>query len=107
MAWPSRDPRGDAHLDLKRLIRDVPDFPEPGILFKDITPLLQDPVAFRHVIEVMADHYKGRNLDTVVGIEARGFLFGAPLAIRLGLPFVPIRKKGKRPPDTAAVADAR
>jgi len=84
-------------MDLKPLIRDVPDFPQPGILFRDITPLLHDPAAFRHVIDHFAVHYRDAGLDAIVAIESRGFIFGAPLAANLGLPFVPVRKPGKLP----------
>jgi adenine phosphoribosyltransferase len=84
------------------LIRDIPDFPEPGIVYKDITPLLADPVAFDHAVHAMADPWAGL-VDVVVGIEARGFLFGAPIARQLGVGFVPVRKPGKLPHTTSAV----
>ena len=84
-------------MDLKPLIRDVPDFPQPGILFRDITPLLHEPSAFRQVTDQFAGHYAGAGLDAIVAIESRGFIFGAPLAAALGLPFVPVRKPGKLP----------
>lgn len=84
-------------MDLKTWIRDVPDFPQPGVIFKDITPLLQDPAAFRHALDALTRHYQGHRVDTVVAIEARGFIFGAPLALDLGASFVPVRKKGKLP----------
>lgn len=90
-------------MNLKDHIRDVPDFPEPGILFKDITPLLKTPVALRYVIDKFADHYRDRPVDVILGIEARGFLFAAPLALQLGKPFVPVRKKGKLPFKTHSV----
>jgi adenine phosphoribosyltransferase len=86
-----------SRLDLKRFIRDIPDFPEAGILFRDITPLLRSPEAFRAVIEALAGYVEARAAEAVVGIESRGFLFGTPVAERLGLPFVPIRKPGKLP----------
>ena len=79
------------------LVRDVPDFPKPGILFKDITPVVQDPAALKEVIEKFAEWGRGLKADVVVGIEARGFIFGAPLAIELGISFVPLRKLGKLP----------
>lgn len=78
-------------------IRDVPDFPQPGILFRDITPLLQNAEALRTVIDRFTEHYRDAGLDAVVSIESRGFLFGAPLAYNLGLPLVPVRKPGKLP----------
>ena len=83
--------------DLKKLIREVPDFPKPGILFRDITPLLADPTAFRAAIDLMAIYYRGKPIDAVAAAESRGFIFAAPLAIELGLGFVPIRKQGKLP----------
>ena len=78
-------------MQLKSYIRDVPDFPQPGILFRDITPLLQDPGAFRYTIGQLVDRYKSNDLDVIVAVESRGFLFGAPLAYELGKPIVPIR----------------
>ena len=87
-------------MDLTKSIRDVPDFPQPGIVFKDITPLLQDPAAFGYAIDAFVQHYKGLGIQDVVAIESRGFIFGAPLALRLGVGFVPIRKKGKLPRKT-------
>ena len=89
--------------DLRARIREVPDFPKPGILFYDITTLLKDPVAFREVIDRMADAVKDDRIDLVVGMESRGFIFAAPLADRLGAGFVPVRKLGKLPADTLEV----
>ena len=83
--------------EVKALIRDVPDFPVPGIVFKDITPVLKDPKALASVIDSLADVYKDKEIDSVVGIESRGFIIGTPLALKLGVPFVPIRKEGKLP----------
>jgi adenine phosphoribosyltransferase len=82
---------------LRAFIRDVPDFPEPGIVFKDITPLLADGAAFADAIAAMGDAVAGVDATAVVGIESRGFIFGAPIAARLGLGFVPVRKFGKLP----------
>ncbi len=82
---------------LKALIRDVPDFPLPGILFRDVTPLLRDPAGLKQVVDAFTDRYRGRGIQVVAGIESRGFLFGAPLALALGVGFVPIRKLGKLP----------
>ena len=82
---------------LPNYIRDVADFPQPGVLFKDITTLLREPVAFRGVVDFFAKHYHDHALDVVAGIESRGFIFGAPLAYVLGVAFVPIRKFGKLP----------
>ncbi|MDR1684732.1 MAG: adenine phosphoribosyltransferase [Elusimicrobiota bacterium] len=82
------------------LIRDVPNFPKEGIIFKDITPLLADGAAFKAVIEEFAALCKGKGITKVVAIEARGFIFGAPLACALGVGFVPVRKKGKLPFET-------
>lgn len=87
-------------MDLKRYIRDVPDFPEPGILFKDITPLLGDVKAFDYTISHLAEHYRDGDFDAIVPIESRGFLFGAPLAHALGKSIVPVRKPGKLPSAT-------
>ncbi len=81
-------------------IRDVPDFPKPGIVFKDITPLLGDVEAFRRTVDAIADHYAGHRVDKVLGVEARGFIVAAPVAYRFGAGFVPVRKAGKLPWDT-------
>jgi len=90
-------------MDLARLIRDVPDFPIKGIIFKDITPLLQNPKAFQQVIDTFTARYSDAQIDQVVAIESRGFIFGAPLACTLGAGFVPIRKPGKLPAETTSV----
>ncbi|HYH82969.1 MAG TPA: adenine phosphoribosyltransferase [Longimicrobium sp.] len=82
---------------LKSLIRDVPDFPQPGILFRDVTPLLRDAEALREAVSHFADRYRAEGIDVVAGVESRGFIFGAPLAMELGVGFVPIRKLGKLP----------
>lgn len=87
-------------MDLREKIRDIPDFPKKGILFRDITPLLADAVAFRQAIDALAERYADKGVDVVVGIESRGFVLGAPLALRLGLGFVPVRKLGKLPWET-------
>ena len=87
-------------MDLKDYIRDVLDFPEPGILFKDITPLLGDAKAFNHTISRLVEHYKDFDFDAIVPVESRGFLFGAPLAHALGKAIVPVRKPGKLPAAT-------
>ena len=84
-------------IDLKTYIRDVPDFPQAGILFRDITPLLQDAAAFAHALDLVTEQARSLAPDAIAGIESRGFLFGAPVASRLGLAFVPIRKPGKLP----------
>ena len=93
----------EERMQLENYIRDIPDFPQPGIMFKDITPLLGAPEAFREVVERMAEPLRGRNLDAVVSVEARGFLFGSALAYELGLPIVPARKRGKLPYDVLSV----
>jgi adenine phosphoribosyltransferase len=85
---------------LRGLIRDVPDFPQPGIVFKDITPLLADEIAYSTVIDLMVVHFGRGNVDKVVGIEARGFILAAPVAYHFGAGFVPVRKKDKLPWDT-------
>ena len=84
-------------MDLAAYIRDVPDFPIRGILFRDITPLLADPTAFKYVVDTFLEHCRSRDIEAVVGIESRGFIFGTPLAYLLGVPFVPVRKAGKLP----------
>ena len=89
---------------LKRWIADVPDFPKPGILFRDITPLLRNQVQWRRVIDRFSRRYARRRIDVVVGVEARGFLLAAALADRLGTGLVPVRKQGKLPRRTARVA---
>lgn len=89
--------------DFRDLIRDVPDFPKAGILFKDITPVLGDPAAFGQVIDELVTLVADRKIDKVAGMEARGFIFGAVLAQRLGVGFIPVRKKGKLPAETVSV----
>jgi adenine phosphoribosyltransferase len=84
-------------MDLAQYIRDVPDFPKPGILFRDITPLLSHPDALREAVGRMAQHYRGTKIDIVAAAEARGFIFAAPLALELQVGFVPVRKPGKLP----------
>jgi adenine phosphoribosyltransferase len=88
---------------LRQLVRDVPDFPKPGVMFKDITPLLGSPEGFHAAIELMVKPHLASGIDAVLGIESRGFMFGAPLALRLGAAFVPVRKPGKLPRATDRV----
>jgi adenine phosphoribosyltransferase len=85
---------------IEALIREVPDFPEPGVVFKDITPVLADPIAFSTIIDLIVVHFGRGNVDKVVGIEARGFILGAPVAYHFGAGVVPVRKRGKLPHDT-------
>lgn len=87
-------------MDLKSVIRDIPDFPKPGIIFKDITPLMKHPQAFRETIDLLVKSVEDLGVTDVVGIEARGFIFGSALALRLGVGFVPIRKPHKLPYET-------
>ena len=87
-------------LDLKGLIRDIPDFPKEGILFKDITPVLSNPDAFEAVVDALAGLSRALGATHVVGIESRGFILGTPVSLALGLPFVPVRKPGKLPAET-------
>jgi adenine phosphoribosyltransferase len=87
---------------LKELIRDIPDFPKEGIVFKDITPLLQNPSGLKEVVNKITDHYENQKIDVIVGAEARGFLFGPAVAINLNAGFVPVRKPGKLPYETAS-----
>jgi adenine phosphoribosyltransferase len=89
--------------DLRAKIREVPDFPKPGILFYDITTLLKEPAAFKAVIDRMAEQVRGSSVDLVVGMESRGFIFSAPLAYQLSAGFVPVRKLGKLPAETIEV----
>lgn len=92
--------------ELKKLIREVPDWPKPGILFYDLTTLLKDRNGFRTLIDKMCEHYTGRQVDVVAGVEARGFIFAPALAYRLGAGFVPVRKPKKLPSKTASVTYA-
>jgi adenine phosphoribosyltransferase len=84
-------------MDLKALIRDIPDFPKPGILFRDITTLLRDPKGLRYTIDTLAEQLADLNIDYIIGMESRGFIFGTPLAVQLGVGFIPVRKPGKLP----------
>ncbi len=84
-------------MDIKSLIREIPDFPKPGILFKDITTLLRDPAGLRYTIDAIADQCSDLSVDYIVGMESRGFIFGTPLAYKMGTGFVPVRKPGKLP----------
>ncbi len=100
---PRADRVASPVVDLRKYIRGVPDFPRDGILFRDITPLLGDPQAFRHTLECLVKHARQREAGAIVGIEARGFVFGAAVADRMGLPFVPLRKPGKLPAERWSV----
>jgi len=82
---------------IKKAIRDIPDFPKPGIVFKDITPILKEPALCENIIDAFIEQLNGTHIDVIAGIESRGFLFGLTLATKLGVPFVPIRKAGKLP----------
>jgi adenine phosphoribosyltransferase len=90
--------------NLKKLIREVPDFPKPGINFYDITTLLLDPTGLEETIDALTEACRGLNIDTVIGVESRGFIFGAPLAYQLGVGFIPVRKPKKLPSDTVSVS---
>jgi adenine phosphoribosyltransferase len=92
-----------AAIDIKAFIRSVPDFPQPGILFRDITPLLREPAAYRYAIEQLVARIEPWAPTAVVGIESRGFLLGAPVALQLGLPFVPVRRAGKLPAERMSI----
>jgi len=94
---PSDSQHEDAITLMRRHVRDVPDFPKPGILFKDITPLLGDARAFGVAVAQLAERVRARGADAVVGIESRGFIFGAPVARELGIGFIPLRKPGRLP----------
>ncbi|HTK17903.1 MAG TPA: adenine phosphoribosyltransferase [Mucilaginibacter sp.] len=82
---------------IKDAIRDIPDFPKPGIVFKDITPILKDPVLCENIVDAFVEKLRGIRIDVIAGVESRGFLFGLTLATRLGVPFIPVRKAGKLP----------
>ena len=90
--------------NLKKLIREVPDFPKPGINFYDITTLLKDPTGLKQTIDALAESYHGEQIDTVIGVESRGFIFGGALAARLNTSFVPVRRPGKLPHRTDKVS---
>lgn len=90
-------------MDLAKYIRDIPDFPKPGILFKDITPLLAEPRSFQHAINLFRDKYQHQKIDAIAAVEARGFLFAAPLALLMQKPLIPLRKPGKLPYKTHAL----
>ena len=90
-------------MDLKNWIRDVPDYPQPGILFRDLTPLLADPQAFKYAVDQIAEAFAGKKIDAVAAIDARGFWFGGPIALSLDTALVPVRKPGKLPPETVGV----
>ncbi len=92
--------------DLKKLIREVPDYPKPGILFYDLTTVLKDKLGFHNLVDQLCDHYNGHKIDVVAGIEARGFIFAPALAYRLGAGFVPVRKPKKLPAKTRSVSYA-
>jgi len=89
--------------DLEKYIRNIPDFPKPGILFRDVTTLIQEGKAFKASVDALVKKYKGKKIDKVAAVEARGFVFGAAVAYRLGVGFVPVRKKGKLPFKTHSV----
>ncbi len=89
---------------LEKSIRNIPDFPKPGILFRDVTTLMQQPAAFKKAVDLLAKKYKAKGFDKVVGIEARGFVFGAAVAFKINAGFVPVRKKGKLPAKTISAA---
>ena len=87
-------------MDLAKMIRDVPDFPKEGIIFKDITTLTKHPQAFKEAVDILTDHYADQEIDLVVAVEARGYVFGAPIAYKLGAGFILVRKAGKLPAET-------
>jgi len=91
-------------LDLKQKIRSIPDFPKKGVVFRDITTLLQDGEAFRYAVDRMLDYCRGEKIDAILGAEARGFIFGAAMAYKLGVGFIPVRKPGKLPYKTRQVS---
>lgn len=104
LAQPAQATAPSRYHHARSLIRDVPDFPREGILFKDITPILADPKGFHMVLDGLAERFIGEHVDVIAGIEARGFIFGGALAARLNASFVPLRKPGKLPAETDRVA---
>lgn len=90
-------------MDIKSLIRDIPDFPKPGIVYRDITTLLQSSEGLSYVIDHFSDEYSDQKIDYVIGIESRGFIFGAPIAYKIGAGFVPVRKAGKLPAEIHSI----
>lgn len=102
LATPSKVTYNGEHVNLTDYIKTIPDYPKPGILFRDITPLIADGAAFHGVIDMLAERYRGRGVTKIVGIEARGFIFATALAYALGVGFVPLRKPGKLPRATVA-----
>lgn len=94
----------DSRIDLEALVIDIPDYPEPGVVFKDVTPVLADPQGFADMVDRLAGHFEGKGITKVVGAEARGFMVGAPVAYKLGAGFVPARKPGKLPRETVCAS---
>ncbi len=94
----------DVEAELRKYVRDIPDFPKPGILFRDLTPLFAHAASLRLAVQAMAEPFRGDRIDCVVGTEARGFILGAPVAIELGVGFVPVRKPGKLPHQTLSAS---
>ncbi len=90
-------------MDLKSLIRDVPDYPSEGVLFRDLTPVMADPQAMQHITETLSEHLNSFKVEAIAAIDSRGFIFGAPVAAMLDIPFIPIRKAGKLPPPIVGV----
>lgn len=88
-----------SNINLKQWVRDVPDYPQPGVLFRDLTPLMAEPIAMRHVTDRFVEHLTDVRADVVAAIDARGFIFAAPVAVQARLPFIPLRKSGKLPPE--------
>lgn len=88
--------------NIRKAIRDIPDFPKPGVVFKDITPVLKDHALFSKTIDIFVEKYRDKGVDAVAAIESRGFIFGSALALELGVPFIPIRKRGKLPYKTVS-----
>ncbi|NLM98085.1 MAG: adenine phosphoribosyltransferase [Halanaerobiaceae bacterium] len=91
-------------MELAKLVRDIPDFPKPGIVFKDLTTLWREGDAFHEAINRMVEHYQDYDFDYIVGIEARGFIIGAPMAVLMGKGFIPVRKPGKLPGETISIS---
>ena len=90
-------------MDLKKYIRNIPDFPQKGIMFKDITTLLKEPAVFKYTVDAIVDRYKNKNISKVVSVEARGYIFGGAIAYNLNCGFIPVRKPGKLPAETISM----
>uniref|UniRef100_A0A803N1G3 adenine phosphoribosyltransferase n=1 Tax=Chenopodium quinoa TaxID=63459 RepID=A0A803N1G3_CHEQI len=106
MALDSQPPKDDRISRIQSSIRVIPNFPKPGVMFQDITTMLLDPKAFKDTIDLFVERYRGKDISVVAGVEARGFIFGPPIALAIGAKFVPMRKPGKLPGGESVVVVA-